>query len=901
LWSLLIVFSGSGKVSQLRPSRKKDIPTEAEQLTLANAGANEVYDLFTVSNLNESVWTFLERGTNGQTQFVVTNPPEFESYYLAACTNDDADGEGLTDSYEVLVSKSDPNDPDTDYDGRSDYEELVQEGTLPLDPTSFTPVRLAYFRFNDTNWLGERGQIPLASDNLQSVDAWITKGVQLTNTAAMLKYRTVESDGKANINLRSGTVRFWFKPLWNSGTGPATAPGKLIEVGSRGDAQTNGWWSLFVNTTGDMMNFVSQTNDMAEVTNLTASVSFTSNRWCQIVLTATNGTVALYTNGMLCASGSASLPYPPLATRTNGFTIGSDTVSDGQAKGVFEDLETFNYPLTADDVLENFQLTQPPDLIPNLQQWLIAGVVTATNPTDRVNVWLDQSGNTNNASSSGTSRPYLVTNVLNSLSVIRFYGSNYFGTYLNSSITNWTEAEAFVVLKVATNKPGATRGLWRMDSSGGGNLYPNTAGEIIDTFASKSTGFKVGSTSQGLTNFHLYNPLSRQGEWAIRLNGAMKYHNATNAIGLTATPALGLGAGGFDGDIAEVLLFNRVLNSTERQGLGNYLNQRYQLIAVFPQAPSNFTANVLSPGQISLWWNTGTNNEQTVYRVERSADGTTYAQIGEIEGASFIDSGLATNTPYYYRVSAANLAGESTYTTTLTATTSVSGVDMPLDPATLKLWLKADHGALVNYDGTLNSWLYVSGNTNVVTYPGSDRVKRPYWFATTNALNNHPVVRFFGSNSFEIQFSGASGAWTNATEAEAFVVVKARLATNTLGGGLWRIGPGNSLYPDSAGNIRDTFARSPDVVISNVWQLTTSPHLFNPYSKPAEWSARINGTTVLTESGHTVAFYSATPQIGQGLNSFDGDIVECLIYNQVLTTGQRSTATEYLRRKYNLW
>jgi hypothetical protein len=30
LWSLLIVFSGSGKVSQLRPSRKKDIPTEAE-------------------------------------------------------------------------------------------------------------------------------------------------------------------------------------------------------------------------------------------------------------------------------------------------------------------------------------------------------------------------------------------------------------------------------------------------------------------------------------------------------------------------------------------------------------------------------------------------------------------------------------------------------------------------------------------------------------------------------------------------------------------------------------------------------------------------------------------------------------------------------------------------------
>jgi hypothetical protein len=30
------------------------------------------------------------------------------------------------------------------------------------------------------------------------------------------------------------------------------------------------------------------------VTNLTASVSFTSNRWCQLALTYTNGAVALW-------------------------------------------------------------------------------------------------------------------------------------------------------------------------------------------------------------------------------------------------------------------------------------------------------------------------------------------------------------------------------------------------------------------------------------------------------------------------------------------------------------------------------------------------------------------------------------------------------------------------------
>ncbi len=56
-------------------------------LTLTNTRADEVYDLFTVSNLNLTNWTFLMRGTNGQTEFGVTNPPAFENYYRAACTN----------------------------------------------------------------------------------------------------------------------------------------------------------------------------------------------------------------------------------------------------------------------------------------------------------------------------------------------------------------------------------------------------------------------------------------------------------------------------------------------------------------------------------------------------------------------------------------------------------------------------------------------------------------------------------------------------------------------------------------------------------------------------------------------------------------------------------------------
>ena len=276
-------------------------------LTITNATSGDQYDLFTVTNLNVTNWTYLGRWTNAATSYTITNPPPFESYYTIGCV-DDADGEGLPDVYEALFTHTDPNDPDTDYDGRSDSEELI-ENTLPLDATSFTPTRLGYFRFNSTNWLGERGQTPLVATNLQAVDAWITKAVQVTNTTAVLKYRTVETDGKANINLRSGSVRFWFKPLWTSGTGTGAA-GKLIEVGSKGVGATNGWWSLFFNSTGNTLTFASQTNNMAEVTNLTASLSFTSNNWYQLVLTYTNGACALYTNGVLCATNAGSLPYP---------------------------------------------------------------------------------------------------------------------------------------------------------------------------------------------------------------------------------------------------------------------------------------------------------------------------------------------------------------------------------------------------------------------------------------------------------------------------------------------------------------------------------------------------------------------------------------------------------------
>ncbi|MCU0783444.1 MAG: hypothetical protein MUF81_05220 [Verrucomicrobia bacterium] len=819
---------------------------------------------------------------------------------MAACTNDDADGEGLTDAYEVLVSKTDPNDPDTDYDGRSDYQELAQEGTGPLNVTSFTPVRLACFRFNDTNWLGECGQIPLASNNLQPVDAWITKGVQLTNAAAMLKYRTVEPDGKANINLRSGTVRFWFKPLWNSGTGTGAAA-KLIEVGSQGDAETNGWWSLFVNAAGNQMNFVSQTNDMAKVTNLTAIVSFTSNRWCQIVLTYTNGAVALFTNGVLCASNNASLPYPPLATRTDGFTIGSNMVSDGQAKAVFEDLETFNYPLPANDIVENYELTRPPNLIPNLRLWLKADAGVQTNAAGKVNPWTDQSGNMNDASqNTDVNRPFYSANGIAEKSAIYFPGTNNYFNLPSTLFNNATEGEAFALLTADSTSPTNTRALWLIGPQG--SSYPHTDGTVADSFGSLgivNTPVPANSIDQA----HIYNVVARSNEWTCRLNGVTHFSRNNNTLSFSSSPVW-LGAGGnghyFAGYMGEILMYSRALSVRERLAVESYLSQRFSLVTDTPPVAANLAIWAVSTNQISLTWSNAISNTNLTFIVERRTAGESFTDVAFVRnGLSYLDSDLALGTQYYYRIKSLNYSGQSALSAETNVTTLSSGAEIPL--ASLKLWLKAGCG---HGYGPVNCWEDQTTNNNSPYFSTSVANGATKWAGFNT--NGDPAVFFEGTNAFLLP-----PFLSSATQAEAMVAVRSFGSTATNWVALWLMGGGATecRYPYTNNYIGDNFGRHTTngaAFFSSGLADMSVLHLYNPMSKAGEWSARVNHMLRHTTAINNPAFQPNNCRLGRGDSTISkylvGEISELMIFNRELTAAERDTVTtNYFRMRFNLW
>jgi alpha-tubulin suppressor-like RCC1 family protein len=271
----------------------------------------------------------------------------------------DPDHDGLSNLQEYQLGTN-PTNADTDGDGINDGAE-VAAGSDPLNAASVPDQRLGYWRFDTTNWLGEEGQVPLSFSNLVSVPDWSDYALGVDNSdRAYLAYRDVETNGSANITLRNGSIRFWFKPDWNSsttnsGTGPGSLA-RLIEIGSQDS--TDGWWALVASADGTTLSFVTQTNGIG-VTNLSATINWTSNDWHQVVLTYSATNSLLYLDGQLAANGVEVTNYPDAPIRANGFYIGSDNQGNNQARAQFDELETFNYALSTSSILDNYNLLTP--------------------------------------------------------------------------------------------------------------------------------------------------------------------------------------------------------------------------------------------------------------------------------------------------------------------------------------------------------------------------------------------------------------------------------------------------------------------------------------------------------------------------------------------------------------
>ncbi len=238
----------------------------------------------------------------------------------------------------------------------------------------------------------------------------------------------------------------------------------------------------------------------------------------------------------------------------------------------------------------------PTDLA-GLQLWLDAsqGVTTdGTTPAvdgDLVAQWNDQSGNARNATqSSGANKPTFKTNIFTGRPVLRFTGSHYLTTtsFLTSSYN--TALTFFIV----ANK--STTGLQVATSNQGAVWYTGRSNSLVyyESALTPSEKRLVGSDLDRSVETFRYNGAQK----TLRRNGAGGSVAATGNLGLNGALTIGrLSSGGFryNGDIAEIILFQRALTDPEVAAVEQYLREKYG-IASAPASQLIFDGDSMTAG-----------------------------------------------------------------------------------------------------------------------------------------------------------------------------------------------------------------------------------------------------------------------------------------------------------------
>lgn len=243
---------------------------------------------------------------------------------------------------------------DYDYDAEANEIEL-QDGTDPLDPRSAKRKRLGVWRFNDATLVSEQGALPISTNGIMIEAGLEGNGVRIPSqgSGVSFAYHDVETNGQANVNCRNGTLRFWFKPLWNTGVdeGPGTNA-SLFEIGAANSP--DGDWALRLTEEGDGIYFTSS-GTSTNATNAWAPLTLASNQWYQIALTYSPSNSAIYLNGTNITSNNTGVSsWPAALARIAGFRIGQDSSGNQTPNGVFDFLETFNYPLAAGTIANDY-------------------------------------------------------------------------------------------------------------------------------------------------------------------------------------------------------------------------------------------------------------------------------------------------------------------------------------------------------------------------------------------------------------------------------------------------------------------------------------------------------------------------------------------------------------------
>lgn len=553
-----------------------------------------------------------------------------------------------------------------------------------------------------------------------------------------------------------------------------------------------------------------------------------------------------------------------------------------------------------------FTVAVPAPAIPvtGLRLWLRADKglsTTVSGTTTSVTAWRDQSGLRNDAvASGGATSPTLAATGFNGQPALVF-SSTSMSLGLPAFLANVEQGEALLVLRMQSSSSyqGSVARFY-----GYQNLSYSTSGTIQDSFLQSS--YRSIFATVDVTIPHVYDVSARDGEWLARLNGVV----ASSALGQNvsspgSSPGAGSLGGGFYGSLAEVLVFDRVLTEAERTQVLGYLNARYSIIPA-PSAPEGLTIHrALANGEVSVDWIMPA-QLNGMFELERRGDGETEFSV--------IASGLTTNNyrdltiqngrTYEYRVCFRNALGSVSSPSAIAVLSEIAS-PAPIATTGLRLWLRSDRGLVLSpQSGTdyVTAWRDQSGRRSDATAPGygvnSVRPKR-----VAAGLGEFPVVEF---DNYDDHLS-LPDILESGRPAEVFYVLKkASASAQRMLGHLYS--SSNAYYPYNSTDIRDNFLSNTDHQFPSLTSITDY-HLYNVAAGAGEWTARMNGLVAFTSTQNTVPLFTSDGynRIGTGSSnyysssySFDGDLAELIVFDRVLSSGERDEVYAYLQDRYNL-
>ena len=582
-----------------------------------------------------------------------------------------------------------------------------------------------------------------------------------------------------------------------------------------------------------------------------------------------------------------------------------------------------------------------------LRLWLAADTSFTTNASGVVTNWADQSTNLNNAAQvTGALAPLFVPNALNGKPVLHFDGSDDFLQIANSASLqpgtgDWT---VFVVAKRGTGSLGDYPQIigsrpWNAGFDKGWAVSFNSAGFLGSHYADGTTGHDMfdalAATNLSQTSFQLWHVEENRtgGATAYYLNGA------PNRVITSGMPVgtidqvnpvfigrdiLGSNSRKANMDLAEVLIYNRVLPTAERAAVANYLSAKYAL---------GFTANLPPSVAVTNPANGATFAAPATFDLSAEAsdpDGS-ISQVEFYVGGTRVAT--ATQPPFTVPV---NILSPGTFTLTAAAIdnlgervvsapvtiTFTGGGPPPLTVNTdLRLWLSADNSDYVatNLDGTVSDWGDQSGN-------GNDAWQHTAWLEplfVPNAVNGLPALRFDGVTNY-LELANAASLQPGTGDWTVFFVAKRGTASQgdwpqIIGSRPWNApyDKGWSVAFGGSGIVSSHFADGStghdvnrDGMGVGAALSTTAFQVWQVEEKRSAGRTAFYSDGVLDRSlappmpagaiDQTNAIYIGRDVDGGNSRRANMDLAEVLIYGRALNATERESVTLYLNTKYGL-